>query len=337
VKRVLVFVGSRANFGRLKMLIDKLLEKGHTVDIIQGSYNIPGYERNIVLKVDNLMYYDTNSNMSTSVAIIALAVSIYLSTHKSLYDVAIVHADRYENLGFSIACSYTRLPLLHTEGGEVTGNIDNKVRNAITSLADIHCAASQEAFERIDSDKKFFTGSPAIDFVKSLNLHGSLPRNRYILALYNPSDNEDPRVFQDAIREISSQVLVIWVNPNFDPGCKEVIRLSHELKGIEFLKDLTPEEFYGLMYDAVFMVGNSSSGIKEGAFLGLPYLLVGDRQGKRQVVNNVTRVKLDKMGIIAHMKNMLLSCHGAYTHQYFGDFGWGYAAESIVKVIERWA
>jgi UDP-hydrolysing UDP-N-acetyl-D-glucosamine 2-epimerase len=314
------------------MVIEELLKRNHKVDIVVGSYNLPEYQELVQLKVDNLLYNDKGYNMSTSVSIIAVSLACYLSTREELYDIAVVHGDRYENLGFAIACSYSGIMLLHTEGGENSGQIDDKVRNAISALSDVHCAASQLAFEAINSSLKFFTGSPAIDYVKSLNLFSKKPTKDFILALYNPTDNEDPEEFSNAIEAISKMEQVVWVNPNFDPGHRITSKVLHKLDSVKFVKGLTPPEYYKLLYNCRLLIGNTSSGIKEGAFLEIPYLLVGDRQKGREIGFNVFKVNNERKEIIKFATTLLnADPYAVYTDV----FGKGDASKKIADIIER--
>ena len=86
-------------------------------------------------------------------------------------DVVVTIADRYETIATAIAASYSNIPLAHIQGGEVTGNIDEKVRHAITKLSDLHLVASKMAAERVikmgeNPKNVFVTGCPSIDLAK---------------------------------------------------------------------------------------------------------------------------------------------------------------------------
>ena len=333
-RKVLMFVGSRANYGRLMMVIQELVERGHYIDIIAGSYDLPEYKSLVKLKVDNLMYHDLVPNMVTSTSLVSLATTTYLANKFGYYDMAVVHADRYENLGFAVACSYNNVPLLHTEGGELTGNIDNKVRHAITALADIHCVATVDSYKHIIAHQKYIVGSPAIDYVKSMELEKNKPTKDYILVLYNPADNETVKPLLDAVMVMSNLHKIKWVNPNFDPGYKKTCFMAHSNKNIEFVKGLSPDEYYKLLYNSKMLLGNTSSGIKEGSYLGIPYVLVGDRQQNREVGLNVIKSKMNKTDILFAIENHFKHGYGAFSRGYFGLFGDGTASEKIVNIIE---
>lgn len=330
---ILIFVGSRANFGRLYNLIEMLIQTEYEVGIIQGSYTIPVFTDKVVFTIDNIMYNDTNSNMVTSASLIAQITSSYVANLKEKPKLAVVHGDRFENLGFAFACAYNGIPLLHTEGGEVSGNIDDKIRNAITSFADYHCVTSEGAKTRLESrylDNVYVVGSPALDYVKKLNLiRKDSTISDYYLVLYNPCPEDDYKEFVEAMIKLSKVHKLVWVNPNTDPGSKELLKDIHKT-GVEFVKSLTPPEYYMLLSRCKMLIGNSSSGIKEGAFLGTPYILVGQRQKSREVCSNVTRVECNSTDILNAVIDL--------THKmmpYNGLFGNGNAATNIISVIER--
>lgn len=331
---VLVFIGSRANYGRLRMVIAELKTQEVEFGIILGSYEIPEYHEHVVLKVDNLLYKDTTFNMVTSVAIVAQTITNYLLNNR-LPKLAIVHGDRFENLGFAIACSYNNIRLLHTEGGEVSGNIDDKIRNAITALADIHCTASVDARETLRLKGKYgqFVGSPAVDYVKELKLLKT-KNNRCLLGvLYNPCQEDNFLEFFEAIMILSEVYDITWVNPNIDPGFKEICKNIHSSDKIEFLKNLTPKEYYIWMNRCKCLLGNTSSGIKEGAYLGVNYVLVGNRQKGREVASNVIKVKCtieDIVGTVEYVMNY----RKPYI-EYKGTFGSGDASKRILDIVKE--
>ena len=335
-KRILVWVGSRSNYGRLSKLIDILL-KEYRVSLILGDYDLPyinklGNNPKIIGKIPNLLYKDTRNNMSRSLSLVVQGVATIIEPRKP-FDLAIVHGDRFENLGFAIACSYDGIPLLHTEGGEVSGQIDDKIRNAITALSDFHCAATDLSANRlcISGYNAFNTGSPAIDYASEAEW--STSTDPFILCLFNPSDDDDRFEFARAIKHISSWMKVVWVNPNNDPGWKDIARLIHLVPNISIEKGLTPLEYYSLLKSCKFLIGNTSSGIKEGASFGVPYLMVGTRQFGREVCANVTRCHCIKDDIIKIASDFIYAPFHRY--KYDGRFGTGNASSEIAKVIRE--
>jgi UDP-hydrolysing UDP-N-acetyl-D-glucosamine 2-epimerase len=337
---VLVFIGSRANYGRLKAVIDQLISNSIDFGIVLGSYDISKeYQQYVVFRVDNLLYKDTTYNMVSSMGLVALNVTSFLSNLNRLPKLAIVHGDRFENLGFAIACSYNNIKLLHTEGGEFSGNIDNKIRMAITALADIHCVTTQNAAEHlikagIDESKVFNTGSPAIDEVKNLNLPVLKYPSDIIAVLYNPCEEDDFDEFFKAILKLSAKYKIVWINPNIDPGYKMICKQVHANKQIEFMKGLSVVAYFKVLNMCKMLIGNTSSGIKECAYLGIPYIMVGIRQNNREIDENVLvrTGRLDEILYRVNFAERYIEKYGGRI-KYNGLFGWGDAAEKIVKVV----
>ena len=299
--KICFFIGSRANYGRLKMVIHEAISSQCQVDIIlasEGTKINNEYKKNVRMTIDGLMYNDTHCNMIFTTGIIAEHVANYFEQPGNRPDVAIVHGDRYECLGFAMAASYMNIPLAHTEGGELTGTIDNKVRLAITALADYHFTPTELAYKRlsniynINPSRVFFVGSPTIDYIKSLRLEMPDDIKDYALVIMHPNTTQKENFdeFIKAIDKLRHKIKIIWISPNTDPGCKGMLKQIHSLKGIQFEKSMPSEKFYTYLWNCNFLLGNSSAGIKEGGFLGIPYLLVGTREDEREHGLNVITI-----------------------------------------------
>ena len=91
-------------------------------------------------------------------------------------------ADRFETLATAVSASYLNIPLVHVQGGEVTGSIDEKVRHAVTKLADLHFVSTEKAAERVirmgeQPERVFVTGCPSIDVVNRALSSPAIPRD----------------------------------------------------------------------------------------------------------------------------------------------------------------
>lgn len=333
--KICFFIGSRANYGRLKMVIDEAIRKGLYVEIILASQGIDvrTYQDNIVLSIDGLMYNDTHSNMVFTTSIVADHVSNYFAKHRP--DVCIVHGDRYECLGFAIAASFNNCLLFHTEGGEITGSIDNKIRNAISALADVHFVPSVRAEMRLkkihNPNTIYNVGSPAIDYIKSLDLRFPDDMPEYGLIVYHPNTTKLENIagFITAVNKISEKIRLYWVAPNVDPGSKRILKELHRIDKITFLKNLSPEHFYTYMYNANFILGNTSAGIKEGGYMGVPYILIGDRQFIRDRGENVIHSTCDAAEIYTHASEYIRQIKRFEKTKLFGV---GDASKKIVDI-----
>jgi UDP-hydrolysing UDP-N-acetyl-D-glucosamine 2-epimerase len=302
--KICVFVGSRANYGRLYALLEAIDSDQELELQIIATYFIPYDEclaQRVVFKIDSLLYYDTPNNSVQNSSMLASHVSNFFE-NRGKPDLAVVHGDRFENLGFAVACSYNNIPLLHTEGGEESGNIDNKIRYAISALADIHCVTTEESKMRLAYKEDVFNvGSVALDLVReqknAILSSSNVYSEPYILAMYNPCSEDTFTEFIEAVLELNKRFRVVWINPNIDPGYRDILKQVHK-QGIEFIKNLSPQFFLHWLNGCLCLVGNTSAGIKEGAMLGVPYVMVGNRQYNREHDNNIVHVVCEKQHIV---------------------------------------
>lgn len=243
-------------------------------------------------------------------------------------DVVVVMADRYEVLAPAIAACYQNIPLAHVQGGEVTGNIDEKVRHAITKLADLHFPATKRAKEWLirmgeNSNNIYCTGCPSTDLAKDVvqnpvmdfdvySKHGGVGAcpdlaQGFIVVMQHPVTTEfkDARIQVSetlhAIRELNQPTLWFWPNP--DAGSDDTSKMirafreHHDLNNIHFIKNMLPADFLRLLYASDGIIGNSSVAIRECSYLGVPAINIGSRQANRERGVNVIDVDYDKTQI----------------------------------------
>jgi len=240
-------------------------------------------------------------------------------------DAVMTIADRFETISTSIAASYQNIPLIHIQGGEVTGNIDEKVRHANTKLADIHLVSSQDAYERVVKmgerpETVFNTGCPSIDLALEIKNNPKLDfdpfkkyggvgelinwKDGYIVVMQHPVTTEYKSAREDVTKtlEVVNELNIptFWFWPNVDAGSDGTssgIRSFREInqpKNIHFFKNMEPNDFLKLLVNSQCLIGNSSVGIRECSYLGVPVVNIGTRQNRRQRGNNVTDVAYKK-------------------------------------------
>lgn len=332
-KKVAVFIGSRANWGRLRSVCEAI-DKSDKLElqIILGASGVSLDIPYPCERIECLLSNDTTQAMSITTSLLLCQISAVLERTEPLC--VLVHGDRYEVLAVAIASAYQNILLAHTEGGEDTGTIDDKVRYAITSLADIHFPVTDKACERLSSlaTRIYKVGSPSLDQLRNMDL--SCDREPYVLVLQHP-DSVCPEPLTPLV-EVVKQIPIhkIWINPNVDAGNKEMLKIIHSIaddksNDVEFVKNLPPLEYYKLLANAKCCIGNSSSFIKEGAFLGTPVVLIGGRQQNREVGKNVFRVP----NIGVYIANAVYSqlAHGKYEPDYL--FGDGTSGQKIADIL----
>ena len=255
-------------------------------------------------------------------------------------DVVVTIADRFETMATAISATYMNIPLAHVQGGEVTGNIDEKVRHAITKLADLHFVASPLAKERVikmgeNPKKVFLTGCPSIDLAKEIlneknkdfnpfNIYSGVGEKLdlskgYIIVMQHPVTTEyllariQIEETLDAIMEIGKPTLWFW--PNVDAGAdgtSKGIRTYREYKdtsNIHFFKNMEPEHFLKLLINSDCLIGNSSVGIRECGYLGVPVVNIGSRQAGREKGQNIIDCDYNKKNIIDSINTQLKNGH----------------------------
>ena len=251
-------------------------------------------------------------------------------------DMVVTIADRFETIATSIAASYQNIPLVHIQGGEVTGNIDEKVRHANTKLADIHLVASENARNRVIKlgehlEKVFNTGCPSIDIAKDIKEKPALdfdPLKKYggvgasidasgdyLVVMQHPVTTEYQSAKEDVLKTLEVvhelEVPTFWFWPNVDAGSDGTsngirsFRESINPTNIRFFKNMEPQDFLKLLVNSKCLVGNSSVGIRECAYLGVPVVNIGTRQNGRDRGNNVLDVAYEKLAIKQAIKNQI--------------------------------
>lgn len=277
-------------------------------------------------------------------------------------DFIITVGDRFETMATTLAAAYMNIPLVHTMGGEVTGTIDESIRHAITKFSHVHFPASQDAADRIiklgeKPEDVHLVGCPRIDLVSEI-LNSDPGCNSLDAALFSTGvgdmlDLDKPFILVsqhpvttefgegekqilatlNAMHKLGLQVIVLW--PNSDAGSEDIAkgmrkwRENGEATNMHFFKNLPIDVYVRLMKRTVCLVGNSSSGIREGAFIGTPCVNIGSRQNMRERGNNVIEVIADAEAIYEAVKAQIQ--HGSYPmNPIYGD---GSAGKKIADIL----
>lgn len=252
-RKICVVVTARPSYSRVKTALQAiknhpdlelqlviaasaLLDRyGSAVNVIEND----GFE--IAAKVFNVLEGENLAAAAKTTGIGILELSSVFENIKP--DIVVTIADRFETMATAIAASYMNIPLAHIQGGEVTGNIDEKVRHAITKLSDYHLVASQSAYDRVvklGENKAFVynTGCPSIDLAQEVldnpsfdfdvfEKYGGTGKkqdlsNGYLVVMQHPvtTEHEQSREHIDitlkAIHELNKPILWFW--PNVDAG-----------------------------------------------------------------------------------------------------------------------
>lgn len=308
----------------------------------------------IVLEGENLL----TSAKSTGLGVMELATSF----DNLRPNIVVTVADRYETLATAVAASYMNIPLAHVQGGEVTGSVDEKVRHAVSKLANLHFASTEGAAERLirmgeDPKTVFVTGCPSIDLAADVLENPALDfdpfqkyggvgavnelSDGYVVVMQHPVTTQlgDSRAqITETLEAVEAMDLpALWFWPNVDAGSDDIsrgIRIFREKgrgRNFHYFKNMEPEDFLRLVYNSKAIIGNSSMGIRECSFLGVPAVNVGDRQAGRERGANVIDVPCEMKAIQGALRTQL--GHGPYEQaSIYGD---GKAGQRIADLLSN--
>jgi UDP-hydrolysing UDP-N-acetyl-D-glucosamine 2-epimerase len=365
-KKICFVIASRANYGRIKPVLFELKKKINLQIILTASSLLDRFGNlteilikdgfKINKKCHVMIEGGDNLGMAKSTGLSILDLSNAFDELKP--DVVVTVGDRFETLATAISASYMNITLAHIQGGEVTGSIDESVRHAITKLSHIHFAAtdrSKKYIIKMGEDPKFVfnTGCPSIDIVKNnkkklkdiKSLMNGVGQKfnfdkPYLTVIFHPVTTEfdviknQINILADAINEINLQVIWFW--PNIDAGTdiiSKVLRTFREknkLKNVTFYKNFDVEDYITILKNTKCAVGNSSSFIREGSYLGTPSIIVGKRQNKREIGHNVIFSNFNKKNIIKKINNFIKGKKKITRNTIYGN---GNASKKIAKLI----
>ncbi len=327
-KKICVVVNSRANYARIKSFLYAVKKsKKFKLQLLTGASaslsrfgnleKIIKQDKFTILKrIYSIVDGENLETMAKSTGLSLIELSGIFADIKP--DMVVVIADRFENLATAIAASYMNIPVIHTQGGEVTGSIDESIRHSITKLSHVHFPSTKSAYKNVikmgEHPKTVFnTGchsmdlaynvlkdkNKAIDFNKKYYGIGSEIdfSKPYLVVMQHPVtteyslNNDYIKNTFDAVKMTNMQTVWLW--PNIDAGASQIsksLRTYREkglIKNIRFFKNFEPEDYLRLIINCKCLIGNSSSAIREGSFLGIPAVNIGNRQKGREHGKNI--------------------------------------------------
>lgn len=358
VRRKIVFLtGTRADFGKLKSLIDITLAKedfevhifatGMHLDKKYG-YTVIELEKYGYSNIYKYINHDIESSMDITLSRTIEGFANYIRLIEP--DVIIIHGDRIEALAGATVGALNNILVAHIEGGEVSGTVDELIRHAVSKLSHVHFVANNEAKARLkqmgENDASIFViGSPDMDAM----LHKTLPEwhdvkekyeipfEDFFISMFHPVttefDNMDEYAAQyiDALEESNLNFVAIY--PNNDKGSDFILnklkRLSKNSR-FKIYPSLRFEAFLVLMKHSKAVVGNSSAGIREAPFYGIPTVNVGTRQAGRTNNPDIINTSYKKEDIIGGLLTA-----GTQKNEPRVLFGDGKSDEKFIEIISN--
>lgn len=325
-KKIVFLTGTRADFGKLKSLIEVVLKEpnleahifatgmhmdskyGRTVDEIQKC----GYP-NIFSYINHHEYDSMDTILSKTID----GFSGYVKELKP--DLIIIHGDRVEALAGAIVGALNNILVAHIEGGEVSGTIDELIRHAVSKMSHVHFVAHERAKLRLIQmgevpDSIFVIGSPDVDVMLSNKLpdlqhvktYYEITFDAYAMVMFHPVTTEFDQIDEqskqlvDALIESNKNYVVVF--PNNDMGNDYILRsfkkFSNNPKFVIY-PSLRFEYFLILLKHAEFIIGNSSAGIREAPYYGVPTINIGSRQNNRSLAKDIINTDYTKESILA--------------------------------------
>jgi len=316
LKKHITFVtGTRADFGKLEPLITAARDYGHIISIfITGMHLIERYglTKIEVRRMHGVSFHEFHNQLDNDTQDIILAKTIYGFTDfvdKTKPDLVIVHGDRVEAMACAIVCATRYVRCGHIEGGEISGTIDEALRHCNTKLAHYHFVSSENAATRVrrlgEEHKSIHViGSPELDYhrrpsnitILQVKKKYDIDFDDYGICIFHPVTSEQSKtkqqakLFYNCLIESNRHFVVLL--PNNDPGSQIIFSEIKQLPPDRFrvIPSMRFSYFSELLRNASCIVGNSSTGVREAPFLGVPSLNFGSRQQGRCHEPSITHI-----------------------------------------------
>ncbi|MBP4137833.1 UDP-N-acetylglucosamine 2-epimerase [Flavobacterium geliluteum] len=358
MKKILFLTGTRADFGKIKSLI-QTLEKQENFEVfvfVTGMHlqEVYGYtlieiERCSFKNVFTFENHTHETTMDLTLAKTIEGLSNYCKTINP--DMIVVHGDRVETLAGAIVGSLNNILVAHIEGGEVSGTVDELIRHSVSKLSHVHFVSNEQAAKRLlqmgeIKDSIFTIGSPDIDIMFSDQLpdlrtakeYYKIDFEQYAIVMFHPVTTEIKEMqkyaatFVDSLLDDSHNYVVIF--PNNDLGSQFILEAYQKLKNnsrFRIFPSLRFEYFLTLLKNSQFIIGNSSAGIREAPYYGIPIINIGTRQQNRAVHADIIHADYTQKKI----KEALAIIDSHQIQAVNDDFGHGNSAELFLQYLKK--
>lgn len=353
-KRLLFVTGTRADYGKLEPLAVAAQQAGFVISFfITGMHMMRRYgeTRLEVKRFPNAEFFEFVNQREGDAQDFILSKTILGFSdfvHEHRPDLVVIHGDRVEALAASIVCAMKYIASAHIEGGEVSGTIDESIRHCNTKLCATHFVSSEAARARVlalgeSPDSVYNIGSPELDTharpsgvsIDEVKARYAIPFDDYGIVIFHPVTSEVDTMGAQARalfdRLVASGKHFVVILPNNDPGTEDIFAVLETLPEDRFrqIPSMRFNYFSELMKHAAVLVGNSSAGVREAPFLGLPSLDVGTRQNRRANAPSIAACSaFDTAAIDTFLRQQWGSRHPSD-----GSFGAGDAAARFVSTL----
>lgn len=359
MKKIVFLTGTRADYGKLKSLMKKIKQhNGYELSIfVTGMHMLSKYgSTHIEIEKDGFsesIYKFINQHegvgMDTVLSNTIMGFGNYIKEVKP--DLIIIHGDRVEALAGATVGALNNVKVLHIEGGEVSGTIDESIRHAVTKFSHLHLVSNEQAKSRViqlgePEESIHIFGSPDLDVMFSNSLpelkdvknHYDIPFEEYAVVMYHSVTTEvdllsnKVKEFVDALVESNKNYIVIY--PNNDEGSSIILNEYARLNCNDQFKifpSIRFESFLTLLKNAEFIIGNSSAGIREASAYGVPSIDVGTRQsGRYENINTIISTHEEKDMLLNSINKTSIIERLPISH-----YGSGNSADIFIEILEN--
>jgi UDP-N-acetylglucosamine 2-epimerase (hydrolysing) len=357
LKKILFLTGTRADFGKIKSLIS-ILDDHQAFEVFvfvtgmhlqeEYGYTLIEIERCNFKNVHTFENQTHETTMDLTLAKTIEGLSGYSKEVKP--DLILVHGDRVETLAGAIVGSLNNILVAHIEGGELSGTVDELIRHSVSKLSHIHFVSNDEAAKRLiqmgEIKSSIYTiGSPDIDIMFSADLptievakeYYQIPFEKFGIVMFHPvtTEAEDMKLYTEnfvtALQNDTHNYVVIY--PNNDLGSQFIIDQYLKIKErsrFRIFPSLRFEYFLTLLKNSQFIIGNSSAGIREAPYYGIPIINIGTRQQNRAVHADIITVDYSKESILKALK--IIDTHKIQNTN--SDFGEGNSTQLFLEALQ---
>ncbi|MBC3846942.1 UDP-N-acetylglucosamine 2-epimerase (hydrolyzing) [Winogradskyella echinorum] len=356
MRKIVFLTGTRADFGKIKALIQSV-ESHKDFEpyiFVTGMHLIHEYGYTVIeverCGFKNISKFHNHTDEATMDLTLAKTINGFSAYIKEIEpDLIVIHGDRVEALAGAIVGSLNNVLVAHIEGGELSGTIDELIRHSVSKLSHIHYTSNDEAKNRLiqmgELEQSIFTiGSPDVDIMFSNNLptidevkaYYQIEFMKYGVAMFHPVTTEIDTIkdkanqFVDALIESGKNYVVIY--PNNDLGSKYILGAYERLKEnnrFKIFPSIRFEYFLTLLKKSDLIIGNSSAGVREAPYYGISTINIGNRQLNRASSSKIINVPCEKLAILKAFKELQ-----TVKEELNDTFGKGDSAQLFLESIE---
>ena len=355
-KKIAFLTGTRADFGKMKPLI-QILENHQDFEchiFVTGMHMLENYGYTLIeverCGFKNISTYRNDTDEASMDLTLAKTITGFSEFVKEVQPhLIVIHGDRVEALAGAIVGSLNNVLVAHVEGGELSGTIDELLRHATSKMSHIHFVSNEKAKALLEQmgelpESIYSIGSPDVDIMFSNTLpelqtvkaYYNIHFETYSVAMFHPVTTEHRQMgnyakeFVNALIKSGKNYVVIY--PNNDMGSQTILdayQLFNQHSNFRVFPSVRFEYFLTLLKHSEFIIGNSSAGVREAPYYGIPAINIGTRQQNRVVSNSIINTDYTINSILEGIEDAKNVVTNKIT-----DFGSGNSADEFLKALQ---